>query len=140
MARASKVVNNNDNDNAVDIMNWQYVNKLLKNDNIKLTLDCKIEVDRLALHCEMRKGWRFLMPSVRWYGKWLKFHPLKVAGVKTEGYQKNIISLENGLEIAWNIFFQFSPISFSFYSFLLLKFQDTVLKKGKKREKKKKAK
>ena len=48
-----------------------------------------------------------------------------------QAHQENIISLENGLEIAWNIFFQFSPISFSFYSFLLLKFQDTVLKKVK---------
>ena len=51
-------------------------------------------------------------------------------------HQENVISLENGLEIAWNIFFQFSPISFSFYSFLLLKFQDTVLKKWNKGEKK----
>ena len=51
-------------------------------------------------------------------------------------YQENVISLENGLEIAWNYFFQFSPISFSFYSFLLLKFQDTVLKKVKKKGKK----
>ena len=51
-------------------------------------------------------------------------------------HQENVISLENGLEIAWNFFFQFSPISFLFYSFLLLKFQDTVLKKVKKRGKK----
>ena len=63
------------------------------------------------------------------------FHSLLMwfSGVQ---HQENVISLENGLEIAWNFFFQFSPISFSFYSFLLLKFQDTVLKKVKKRGKK----
>ena len=54
-------------------------------------------------------------------------------------HQENVISLENGLEIAWNYFFQFSPISFSFYSFLLLKFQDSLEKseiKGKIRQNK----
>ena len=51
-------------------------------------------------------------------------------------HQENVISLENGLKMAWNFFFQFSPISFSFYSFYFWNFKTQSWKKWKKGEKK----
>ena len=66
----------------------------------------------------------------------LHFLPFMMRQLWCHLHQENIIGLENGLEIAWNYFFQFSLISFLFYSFLLLEFQDIVLKKVKSEGKK----